>query len=156
NGRWAVFTDPWTMFSGIRARQEKPDRSFNLYVYDLTAKKKAKHLRGQLEEWEGRDSYACVSADGKWLASYGGKVRLWGGTAGKQVWASKEAAQSFAVLGFTSGNKHLILRGTTDSAIAVVDPARAEVVRTIATGLFDRHRGTLLSPDGATVLMGLV
>jgi WD40 repeat protein len=151
-GRWAVFTDQRVAFTGIRARQEKPDRSFNFYVYDLTTKKKVKDLSGQREESEWHPSCACISADGQWLASWGNPVRLWHVSSGKQVWASKDAKQGFAVLGFTSGCKHLVLCGSNDGAIVVVDNARAKIVRTIATGL--PGRGTLLSPDGGTVLIG--
>jgi RNA polymerase sigma factor (sigma-70 family) len=156
NGRWAVFTDPRVAFLGMRAQQEKPDRSFNLYVYDLNAKKKVKHLRGQLEKWEGPPGWAYLSADGKWLATAGNPVRLWDVTAGKQVWARKDEAQAIEVIGFTPGSKHLVLCGSNDATIVVVDTAGGKVVRTIATKLFDRRRGTLLSPDGRAVVMRLV
>jgi RNA polymerase sigma factor (sigma-70 family) len=156
DGRWAVFTDPRSYFSGIRVRREKPDQSFRLYVYDLTAKKKVKDLRGHLDETEYHPESAWVSADGKWLASRGGKVRLWDVTTGQQVWANEDAGQGFSILGFTPGNQHLVLCGDDDGAIVVVDTAEARIVRTIATNHGDRRRGAILSPDGATVLMGLV
>jgi WD40 repeat protein len=152
DGRWGVFTDPRALFTGIRVRQEKPDRSFALYVYDLTARKKVQELRWQTDEANPPVTSASVSADGKWLAAPGNWVRLWDVAAGKQVWASKPAGQNFEVLGFTPGGKHLVLCGSKDSAIVLVDTAGAKVVRTIATNLSDR-RGTLLAPDGSAVLM---
>ncbi len=156
DGRWAVFTDPRVTFSGLRPRDEKRDRSVNLYVYDLTTRKKVKHLREQLDKWEGAPSVAYLSADGKWLAYGGGRARLWDVTAGKQVWDSKDPkqGQGFGVLGFTADGKHLVLCGNNDYALVVVDTARARVVRTIATNIFNRGCGTLLSPDGV-VLIGL-
>jgi RNA polymerase sigma factor (sigma-70 family) len=156
NGRWAVFTDPRVAYLGMRALQEKPDRSFNLYVYDLTAKKKVKDLRAQREDSEYVPSWACISEDGKWLATRGNPVRLWDVTAGKQVWSRKDAAQAIEVIGFTADNKQLVLCGSNDGTIVVVDTAGAKVVRTIATKLFDRRRGTLVSPDGGAVVMRLV
>jgi WD40 repeat protein len=135
--------------------QEKPDCSFNFYVYDLAAKKKVKDLHGQLEEREYLPSHACISADGKWLATLGNPVRLWDVTAGKQVWSRKGSGQPIDVLGFTPDGKHLVLCGGKDGSILVVDTAGARIVRTIATSHNDRRRGTLLSPDGKSVLMRL-
>jgi WD40 repeat protein len=113
-----------------------------------------KGLRWEFEEGESPLSHTSISADGKWLACPGSLVRLWDVTAGKQVWTSKGAGQGFVVLGFTPDNR-LVLRGSKDSAVVVVDAARAKVVRTIATGAFDRVRRGLLSPDGTTLLLGL-
>jgi RNA polymerase sigma factor (sigma-70 family) len=155
DGRWAVFTDKRVIFTGLRVRQVKPDRSFNFYIYDLAARKRTQHLRGQLEEPEWLPSSACISADGKWLASTGKHVRLWDVNSGKQVWFRKQAAQATELLGFTPGGKNLILYDS-NGAIVVVDTAGAKIVRTIATGFTRRRRGTLLAPDGKSVVMRLV
>jgi RNA polymerase sigma factor (sigma-70 family) len=156
NGRWVAFTDPRVHFTGERVRIEKLDPSFNLYVYDLTSRKKVKHLRGQLETLEIPPAWGGFSADGKWLASGGNRLRLWDVRAGKPVWTSKAGEQGYELVGFTPGNRHLILRGYNDSAIVIVDTARGKIVRTIATQLFDRGREALLSPDGRAVVMKLV
>jgi RNA polymerase sigma factor (sigma-70 family) len=155
DGRWAVFTDKRVMFTGLRVRREKPDRSFNFYVYDLAAKKRAKHLQGQLVDPEWHPSSVCISADGKWLASTGKHVRLWDVTSGKQVWFRKQVAQATELLGFTPGGKNLVLYDS-DGTVVVVDTAGAKIVRSIATGLSNRRRGTLLSPDGKSVVMRLI
>jgi RNA polymerase sigma factor (sigma-70 family) len=155
DGRWAVFTDPRAIFTGLRAGPVTLERSFRFSVYDLTARKKAQDLRGKFEEGETPPSHACISPDGKWLASTGRTVRFWDVATGKQVWAHKDSGHVFAVLGFSQDGKRLILRRSSDAALVVVDTLRGRVLRTIETKLFGRGRGTLLSPDGATVLMGV-
>src|SRR5207253_2502103 len=104
--------------------------SFHLYVYDLTTKKRVKDLHGQVEESEFPPSFAIVSADGKWLASGGGTVRLWEVAAGKEVRVNTPAGQQFGLLGFTPGNKHLVLCGSNDGALVTVASASGRVART--------------------------
>ena len=70
DGRWAVFTDTRVLFTGIRPRQEKPDRSFNFYVYDLTAKKKAKDLRRGTSRRIGRSSLLRMCLGGRQVAGF--------------------------------------------------------------------------------------
>jgi WD40 repeat protein len=156
DGRWAVFTDKRVWFTGARVRQVEPDRSFNFYVYDMIARKQVKHLRGQHEKGDGTPSSACISADGKWLASPGHPVRLWDVTSGKQVWHSKDGGPGFEALGFTPDGKKLVLSGRTDGAIVMVDTAGANDVRTIVTRDFLCRRGAFLSPDGKAVVARFV
>src|SRR5262249_39740875 len=144
--------------------ENKPDRSLVLYLYDLTRKQEVKEFRGEFDKSEGdwpSSHGAHFSADGKWFATLAGgfqgagRVRLWNTESGQQVWASEwegmEKGPSFAVLGFTSNNAELILRGAKDNRISVVDTARGQLVRDFPTMQLDKSHGCCLSPDGTTV-----
>jgi RNA polymerase sigma factor (sigma-70 family) len=167
DGRRALLTDVKVFHTGIRLGPEKPDRSLTAYLYDLTRKQEVQTLRGEFEESEGDMASlhgACFSTDGKWLVTVNtghgnqGRVRLWSLETGKQVWASewgKTVGSWFEPLGFTSANAELILRGSENNRIYVVDAARGKLARNFPTMPQKESPGGIhLSPDGTTVLVG--
>jgi WD40 repeat protein len=161
DGRWLLLADQKVLPTGVRvnAQPEKPDPSFALYLYDLTSKREVKVLHGIYErqgEWPVTSCH--FSADGKWLLTIGGEIRLWNVAAGAQLWLRYQGnpgEQAWEPLGFTADNQQVIFRGSQDGTIYVVDTAKGKVVRQFPVQLQGRWGRAWLSPDGTAVLMHL-
>jgi RNA polymerase sigma factor (sigma-70 family) len=169
DGRWLVLAETQFEPTGIRigghpAPPPPKTGPIKFALYDLTTRTPVKEFVTESNEAEGHQvkvTGACISADGRWIATVSGahdktgRVRLWEVATGQVVWASEYKQRNdpmFTPIGFTPGAAELVLRRSDNRWIHVVDVARAKEVRTFAT-IGDQIQGEVLAPDGSAVLV---
>jgi RNA polymerase sigma factor (sigma-70 family) len=160
DGRWLLLADQRVVTTGVQlGAPQKPNPNFALSLYDLSVKKEVKVLHGVYErEGEWAVTGCRFSADGKWLVTTGGEIRMWKLATGKVVWLRQQGnggEQAWEPLGFTANSTQLIVQGCRDGTIYVVDTAEGQVVRQFPVDLKGHWGAAWLSPDGTTVLMHL-
>ncbi len=158
DGRRVLLANHFIFYTGFRPPGLKEEQEWVLTVYDLVQRKPVwtrKEKREQ-KDWKHVD-WACFSTDGKWIltgAEFGGPLRLWDGTTGKELWQRPSVGQALHPLGFTDGGAAIVLRGNSDPAVYVLDRATGEQRKTFRTIGRDEARGFALAPDGTCVLVG--
>ncbi|MDB5305997.1 MAG: sigE 43 [Gemmataceae bacterium] len=165
DGRWAVIAETKHFHTGLRTEPDPKTGPIRFALHDVPARKPVKSFVCQSDEVEGFMAAAhgaCVSADGKWVATVNsgngqtGRVRLWEAATGKVVWASGFPdlnGPKYTPLGFTPGSGELVLRASKDNRVHVVDTAKGEAVRAFPT-MTEQIDGEVLAPDGSAVVLG--
>jgi WD40 repeat protein len=73
---------------------------------------------------------------------------------GKKLWEHQiDAGQSLSIFGFADGDRLLIVRGTYNGYLYVIDCATGKEVRSFSTAIFNQPGRATLSPDKSQILV---
>lgn len=158
DGRYALASNQLIFHTGgfrIQGAPE-PKQECKLTLYDVTARKEVWSNRQMLEpkDWDGIGSCG-FSSDGKCIAMHTRSgIRFLEAQTGKILWEHRiDAGQSLSIFGFADGDKLLIVRGTYNGYLYVIDCATGKEVRSFSTAIFKQPGRATLSPDHLQILV---